>query len=203
LNSRRIGPSHVLAALPPAERARHFLTELANLQDNKAAFESFLLRFPWVLDAVGKNIYASYRKAYPPGSPEHIELDRKNWLIPLRNRLRAIWRAPDVATKQWALYGISHDFFLRRNALPDEDLALHWEPPGPPTRTERFLLALISWADLLTYCNNPDCQTPYFIAKRRGQDYCSKPCARVAQRESKRRWWRDKGRQRRVASRRK
>jgi hypothetical protein len=180
---------------------------LANLQDDKAAFESFRHRFPWLLEAVNNNIYASYRKVYPPGSLEHTELNRKIWLVPLRNTLRAVWRAPDAATKEWGLFRISQGFFLRGDPklidLPranQSDFTLNWDPP---TRTERFLLALMKWADLLTYCDNPDCVAPYFIAKRRGQDYCSKPCAQVAQRESKRRWWQEKGKQRRAASRKK
>lgn len=39
----------------------------------------------------------------------------------------------------------------------------------------------------------PDCPTPYFIARRRGQKFCSDLCAVVGQRESNLRWWRKRG----------
>lgn len=40
-------------------------------------------------------------------------------------------------------------------------------------------------------CANPDCQSPYFIKKRRTQKYCEAgPCTEKAQREQKLEWWR-------------
>jgi hypothetical protein len=45
----------------------------------------------------------------------------------------------------------------------------------------------------LKMCHRPECSNPYFIAARRGQRYCGEPCANAAQREWKRRWWKDTG----------
>ena len=43
-------------------------------------------------------------------------------------------------------------------------------------------------ADRLKFCGN-DCSTPYFLAKRKDQKYCSEKCAAPAKREAKLRWW--------------
>lgn len=201
MNSRSAKPSRFLAVSSPAEEAKEFLISLANLQDHKPAFEQLRRKFPDILEAVSGAMYVRYSpikpKVYSPGSPEHDEINRSRWIVPLRDRLRAIWRAPDVATKQWGLFRISQDFFLRgdpamlgENGLPYPDFALSWKPP---TRTERFLLELMKWADLLKYCDNPDCAAPYFIATRRSQKYCHLDCSKPAQRESKKRWWKENG----------
>jgi hypothetical protein len=42
-------------------------------------------------------------------------------------------------------------------------------------------------------CGNRECKTPYFIANRRSQKYCSLPCAAVFQQQAKREWWQEHG----------
>jgi hypothetical protein len=63
------------------------------------------------------------------------------------------------------------------------------------------LLHAIRKAQFLAYCRNPECPHRFFIARRVGQPYCSRPCARPAQRETKRRWWWKVGKARREAAR--
>jgi len=41
----------------------------------------------------------------------------------------------------------------------------------------------------VSHCQNAACHTPYFLANKVGQMFCSGPCARPAQQEAKRRWW--------------
>jgi hypothetical protein len=114
--------------------------------------------------------------------------------------LRAIWRAPDVRTKEWGLFRVSQDFFLRgnsdmiqRSTSNGTDFLLSWEPP---TRSELFLLELMRWADLLRYCGNAECtMLPYFIARRRSQKYCCPECSEPVQRDFKRKWWAQNGKQ--------
>ncbi len=48
-------------------------------------------------------------------------------------------------------------------------------------------------AERASYCQNPVCHTPYFLATKLGQRFCSSPCARPAQQEAKRRWWTNHG----------
>lgn len=208
-NSSSTGPSRVLAASSPSKEAKEFLVSLANLRDDKSGLERLRRRFPDVLAAESRSLYATYGPVQPrvcgPGNPEHDERARKGWLIPLRDTLRAIWRAPDERTKEWGLFRISQHFFLQGDPslikLPTanaSDFMLSWKPP---TRTERFLLELMRWADLLRFCCNPDCDAPYFIANKRSQKYCHTECSRPAQRKSKREWWATTGRQRRSAKR--
>jgi hypothetical protein len=45
----------------------------------------------------------------------------------------------------------------------------------------------------LAICRNGGCITPYFIAQRKTQRYCSEKCAGTFQQEHKRRWWREHG----------
>ena len=49
--------------------------------------------------------------------------------------------------------------------------------------------------DRVSHCLNPLCHTPYFLASKFGQKFCSGPCARPAQQEAKRKWWRESGTQ--------
>lgn len=43
-------------------------------------------------------------------------------------------------------------------------------------------------------CQNPVCAiTPYFLATKAGQKFCSEPCARPAQQAAKKKWWAENG----------
>jgi hypothetical protein len=55
-----------------------------------------------------------------------------------------------------------------------------------------FDAALQHFSSILTrahHCQNPVCHTPYFIADRNGQKFCSTPCSAPAQQAAKRKWW--------------
>ena len=45
--------------------------------------------------------------------------------------------------------------------------------------------------DKLRRCPNPKCPAPYFFATKKGQKFCSTVCAEPAQREAKRKWWKE------------
>jgi len=66
---------------------------------------------------------------------------------------------------------------------------------GPPALTpfEQVMYHFHRIADSARHCANPECATPYFFAKRRGQKFCSSECAAPAQREHKRNWWKRNG----------
>jgi hypothetical protein len=209
INSSKKKPTRTLAKLSSSAEAKEFLVSLANLRDDRDGLTQLRRRFPDVMEAVSRTVYAKYRpgrpEVYEPGSPEHDEIARKSWLLPLGDTLRAIWRAPDIWTKKWGLFRISQDFFLQGDPdlirLPSangSDFMLSWKPP---TRTERFLLELMRWADLLRYCGNPECPAPYFIATKCSQKYCHTECSKPSQREFKRRWWKENGRRARSAKR--
>jgi hypothetical protein len=50
-------------------------------------------------------------------------------------------------------------------------------------------LGFVEYADKMRYCQNPECLTPYFIAKRGIDKYCHPDCGASAIKASKRRWW--------------
>jgi len=45
----------------------------------------------------------------------------------------------------------------------------------------------------LRKCANPECQTPYFVARHLRQHYCTELCAKWGQQRWKRRWWDEHG----------
>jgi len=63
----------------------------------------------------------------------------------------------------------------------------------PRTEFQRAVYALFRQSSLAKLCANPDCLTRYFIAGKAAQRYCSDACAKVFQREWKRRWWKKQG----------
>jgi len=62
-----------------------------------------------------------------------------------------------------------------------------------PDRFCEVLLYAIKNAHLLRYCQNPECREPYFVASRASQNFCGLACAKPAQGEAMRRWWRQHG----------
>jgi hypothetical protein len=72
------------------------------------------------------------------------------------------------------------------------DIARFLPPP------DRFELAVDRLEDLATrtkICGNSDCSSPYFIAERKSQRYCSTACADIFQQQAKREWWRLHGKE--------
>jgi hypothetical protein len=190
---------------------KKFLEGLANLADTESGLRWFQTNFPYVLEDVREEFgswlvrhWATNVEGadYEPNRSD-AELIRQYWLLPLRDTLRAIWRAKDARTKQWGIFRISQDFF-RQGAKDLIQLPLANSSDSflaqmrPPSRTEQLLLGFTSCAARTHYCSNPDCSTPYFIAGRRTQKYCSDLCAQPAQRKWKRDWWLKHGKPRRA-----
>jgi hypothetical protein len=57
----------------------------------------------------------------------------------------------------------------------------------------QVLVRAIDISNRMRRCTNFECPAPYFIARRLTQKYCSDACAQPAQKEFKRRWWREHG----------
>jgi hypothetical protein len=58
--------------------------------------------------------------------------------------------------------------------------------------------ALLLKSNLATFCANPDCPAPYFVARRATQRYCSPDCLKPFQKQSKLDWWNREGKTRRA-----
>jgi hypothetical protein len=115
------------------------------------------------------------------------------WLEWVQSIIVMLWDSPDLRFKETMILRLSRatpDFALWLNR-PTDRYAL--------SPFEQMLAHFMKAADRARHCNNPDCLTPYFFAKRRSQKYCSDACALPAQREFKRRWWAEHGEARRRA----
>jgi hypothetical protein len=202
----------------PGEQARRirlnetisFLTTLANLSDNPKDISRFAERFPaargfrvspwlvrhWAMILEGED--------YLPGRSDGVLL-RLYWLMPLRETLRAVWRAPDRRSKLWGIMRISQDFFQYGDRslvrIPLSNEGDYFLSLRSPSRFEEQILQFIDLTDWTGYCANPDCQHPYYLSKRK-KKYCNRACAKPAQQAAKRKWFNTKGSRRRADKRR-
>jgi hypothetical protein len=65
----------------------------------------------------------------------------------------------------------------------------------PRTVDEALWIGLLQNYKKLAVCENQDCPHPYFLRYRPKQLYCSEKCALPSQREFKKRWWSEHGKQ--------
>jgi hypothetical protein len=113
--------------------------------------------------------------------------------------VRGIWKAPDIRTKQWGVLRILDETTFQEDGS-GKYLWPYWSNPGavaslPPQTAFELALEYLIRPNVHTHvCANRDCSAPYFFAARRDQKYCSEICARPAQLEFKRRWWKKNGR---------
>jgi len=165
---------------------RRLLTDLANLW-NADAVTPFWKRWARVL------------------SPEW-----EHEILELRNELRAIWQEPESASSQQTL-----DKWLRWSPSAGH-LALHKAIYGTDEREREPRYYMPFWCSLragklvpnflsnrammiqgvlenwqhFRFCTNPECLSPYFIAKRRDQTVCDAgDCKAIRQREHALKWW--------------
>ena|SRR5215469_5012929 len=138
-------------------------------------------------------------------------------LLKLRDELRMLW--PEPLPKGWEempadgvriedLTPLQRDWLEHRPHQPLEQfICEHWlfravKSDGIQvdwterklTPNAKCLPVVLLWgclqnADRLAYCHNPECAAPFFIGKRKDQQFCSDGCAEPAKRAAKLRWW--------------
>jgi hypothetical protein len=116
----------------------------------------------------------------------------------VRRVLAMAWRRPTVLSRQLCILQLLATYVSlsgleveKANYEGDEFWADWLE-----SRVDPFSLVglrALQIADRMRYCPNPTCLSPYFIAYRRSQKYCTDACALPAQRELKRAWWKEHG----------
>lgn len=191
-NSSHKSTNQVLGAMSP-RRAEKLLCDWANLRGDVAAFRRLFGRYPEIFEKNGEE-------------STHTEIAR--WL---RGLLLKAWDAPDQRRREWFIHEVEayyhklHDDSALKKDVGDEtahgilgsyiepgDLLFELrttEPPDQATPLEAMMCYFRRNADQARHCPNPDCLAPYYFATKKGQKYCSEPCALPAQREAKRRWW--------------
>ena len=205
MNSSTENKKRTLASMPLRLRAKKFLVSLVNLPDDEGdGLNRLRTNCPFVLEdlpsqPVDMEAHFDDGEVHRYTSDANDEKSKYKYLVlPLRDSLRALWKAPDKEVKQWGIFRISQCFFLQGdNALIRPPVSGEWDflltGVRAPSRTERLLLKFIELADYARFCGASDCATPFFIASRRNQKYCSPNCSRESQREFKREWWSKNG----------
>jgi len=163
---------------------KRFLCELANAREEASHYEWLHKKFP--------TFFAAWVTM--------------NELILYRDELRLLWHPRDgVPVQDWREYEAWQK--IRPDAEPGEMICNRWLK-----RSEIGLLAVwdktrrelipsqadlpailvygcLLFADRLSYCGNPQCSAPWYIGKRRGQQYCSDECSWPAKKAAKKKWW--------------
>jgi hypothetical protein len=191
--------THTLAVVS-ASRARSFLFELANLRDEVEAGKRFLLKFVGLWPEPGRlhgpliNENVSHMAGSKPENEQIDEMMHSHWILPLREGLRSVWTAPDLRMKQWGIFRILDEVVFQEDPSSPRFWPF-WQHPSKvaclpvPIAFEQALLYLLRPGVRTGLCTNPECPARYFFPHRKGQKYCSAPCAQPAQREFKRNWW--------------
>ena len=198
MNSSNKGSSRTLARIYP-QKAKTFLTGLANLENLESAAQRFVLHYGVVFrDELPTSLI--YNWAIRGEEEDVVDLSEdqriwKYWLVPLRDAIRFLWTS-DLRTKQWGIFRILEKFFARGDRglavgpVTDDVECFSGNSLGPVTPCERIFMQLMQHTSV---CGNSACPAPYFFAQRRSQKYCSEECAAPAQREFKRKWWSEHG----------
>ena len=172
------------------------LVEFVNTRPDPEAFERFRRR--WEISPVeGKAGREVFR-----WEGEHDYFDDSQVLV------RAIWAGKKQGTE-------GHNVALRLGVAPygrSEEggewvvaqlpsIEVDWEEgslvPAPRSLNDIVWFTLLMHSRRLAICANKDngCPTPYFLRNKPKHRFCSDACALPAQREFKRKWWSEHGKE--------
>jgi hypothetical protein len=171
--------------------AKRFLPELANLSDDPKAVERFERLFARFLPWAGSESQTLTVQRIDSGEdgPSTKAVDLSNdRLFSLRDALRSIWAASDLETKEWGI------FLFGADSTMTVSFASSVGPP-PPNPFQQAVMYLFKLAGKTRLCQNSECPSPYFLASRSSQKYCSQVCALPAQCSYKRDWWKKYGKE--------
>lgn len=184
---------NALASKVSPKRADEFLWGLLNLRvDDRKRQAAFLREFA---DLLPKNqLFAS------EWEPLVIPFEESKLVQVAQRGLAYAWRGPTPLVREVAILHLIGRYL---QFAPEPRGELFPLDQKPEYRTwlvdqsvDAFVLVLLRAlhiAEKMRYCANPTCPTPYFIAKKRRQKYCSEECALPAQREFKKAWWSEHG----------
>jgi hypothetical protein len=120
-------------------------------------------------------------------------------ILEARNELRELWDASAAVTrKEEILTG-----WLRRG--PADFLLPRWKGrtlslfPNYVNLRALLFMGIMHRSARFARCHNPDCPTPYFLARRKSQKFCERgACTAYAQRQYALKWWNAEGKKRRA-----
>lgn len=150
----------------------------------------FVVMKPWDITLDEKAIPVKPEKKVTKRRDKTIRKMQPDEVLELQGILRQVWLAGDLRTKEFAL------FLLQHKAIQTEVLTTNFPfPLPPPSPFEQCLIYLRRAIDRARFCGSPYCKAPFFFAQRRNQKYCSDLCAKHSQREFKRQWWAEHGKE--------
>jgi hypothetical protein len=205
LKSSRKTRDQILGVLS-AKKAESLLTDWANLAGKWPELENE--------DALGQAISSIKRMGikYPRVFEECVP----TVAVLLGYFLRNAWQASDLQYRDWYIFKF-RDYY-QQTAMRIQQVRADQNPgriPPPisvsvPTSRAEILEAMgirnnppsITPIEAAAFyfqqnarrarrCLNPECPAPFFLAKKKRQIFCGEECAKPAQRESKRKWWRE------------
>ena len=174
----------------PAELKR-LLRDLANTLDDRGSFERLRWDHRARLGRYSLSQLAMYRdelrllwhpaplEGIPGGIPDDEYQLYQDWL-----KARPNAEPGEMICNRW----------LDRS---DVGLLAVWEKgrreltPSAADLPAMLVYGCLLFADRLCYCENPKCSVPWFIGRRRDQQYCSNDCAWPAKKAAKRKWWKE------------
>jgi hypothetical protein len=131
----------------------------------------------------------------------------------IQGYLQKFWKSSDPYERAWLVHRV-RDYHARHllqpktksqreefNAASTVDAARHaafllnlaievaLDEPPPRTPFQESLYLLERTEKQARFCRNVLCTMPYFIATKKGQEFCKPTCANSRRRESKRLWW--------------
>ena len=190
-----------------------FLLELANLHLSDAAVARIIKRFPeFFLDCIEQRDGLAECIGVPPDEFDLTSLQSHfaGWL---NYQVSMLWVNSTRGEPEWNIFLLrlklaeiyNQAFFDGLKAEARElgqafgRLELDLGPPHPDRREPIDFAMEYLWRNLhrAKRCRLNDCPAPYFLAKKKGQEYCSTACSGHAQRQQKLRWWAEHGEQRR------
>ena len=186
---------NALARRVPPKRADEYLWHLLNLRaDDRKRQAEFSRKFE---DLLPRNLLF----AKQDWEPVMISQDRSDLVQLARHGLAHAWRGPTTLVREVSVLRLIGLYLHNDPDPPGTDLFPFGQKAEYQTwlvdqSVDGFLLVLLRALHIvgqMRYCPNPTCPTPYFIAKKRRQKYCSEECALPAQREFKRAWWEEHG----------
>lgn len=177
----------------------------ATIRDTDAAIGRLVRKYP--------EVFSSFRAGPPPPEDRESSVATDHWWIvaKVQQYLRLAWDTSDLREKEWHLFKARDSFHYSTVFQPLFDEKLRKAPTGTNpfdepltpeedaarlsvpafTPLEQALYHLQRIAKRMRHCLNPECPAPYFLAKKKGQKYCTAKCSAPMQRQQKRDWWRE------------
>jgi hypothetical protein len=186
-------------AINPLAENLDLLQRFANLRDEDA--EKFRVEHPEFLllpqlrsSGWKSGVRLRYDSPRAIERAKEMEEEQPNPVLRHRDMLRKIWRGHEHAN-DWVK-------LLLYSSLPTTDRVAFNLKRGeivyvPNGELETVVFSLFRNSSLAKICEADDCPSPYFIAKRRNQRYCSAACSDQAQKQLKLDWWKREGSRRR------